>query len=159
MPGCGKSTLGVLLAKSLGLMFLDTDLVMQKKFGLLQDIIDHCGIASFRAHEEEAILSVSACNTVIATGGSAVYSARAMTHLKRNGTVLYLHAALPEIERHLSDFSHRGIAMEHGMTIADLYAERHPLYCRFADLTVDLRGDSLPENLGGILTALSSFQG
>lgn len=156
MPGAGKSTVGVLLAKALGYAFLDTDLVIQRREGaLLQSLVDSLGVEPFLDAESAAIRSVDCQRTVIAPGGSAVCRADAMEHLKRLGPVVYLRLPLEELETRLSNISSRGIAMAPGETLADLYAFRAPLYQRWADLTVDVgRGQSLEETVQAVLDTL-----
>jgi len=137
MPGAGKSTLGVVLAKRLGLGFVDTDLLIQMRSGrLLQEVIDADGLAVFRALEEQTLLEFDICNAVIATGGSAVYSEAAMRHLAEIGTIVFLDVPLAELEQRLKDMKSRGLVIDPGATLADLLAERLPLYRRWADLTV-----------------------
>ena len=144
MPGSGKSTVGVVLAKLLGLHFCDTDLVLQQHCGKkLQEIIRTEGDAAFFRHEEEVLSTLTCENTVIATGGSAVYSDRAMRHLKESGKCVYLKVEADEIERRLANFSDRGVVIADGMTLADLYAERRPLYEKYADLTVSAEGETV----------------
>ncbi len=152
MPGCGKSTVGVVLAKVLGMHFCDTDIVIQQRFGRrLQDIINEDGNDAFLACESEALCAIDADGTVISTGGSAVYSDAAMKHLKENGLVVYLKVSEPEIERRLADFAARGVAIKDGMTVSDLYNERIPLYERYADIIVESEGDGgIPAVIGKI---------
>ena len=147
MPAVGKSTIGVLLAKTMGFSFVDTDLIIQQETGrLLQDIIDNDGLDAFCEAEERAICSVEAReNAVIATGGSAVYSRKAMTWLKRYGTVYYLSLPADEISRRLNNIRTRGIAMRPGDTLEDVYNRRAALYEEFADTIVDCHGKS-PED-------------
>lgn len=141
MPGCGKSTVGVLLAKSLGYDFLDTDLLIQRRAGKrLQEIIDGDGLPAFFAAEEAALCAVETTHTVVATGGSAVYSAAGMAHLAKNGLIVWLRVDLPTLETRLGDFSARGIAGGGARTLAELYAEREPLYARYAQITVNCAG-------------------
>ena len=141
MPGAGKSTVGVLLAKHLGLGFVDSDLLIQGRAGRrLQEIVDEGGFAELRRLEEEAILGIDARNAVIATGGSAVYSVRAMEHLARFGTLVYLRAGLGLLESRIDDYDRRGIANPSGQSFAEIFAERTTLYERFAELTVDVEG-------------------
>ena len=122
MPGSGKSTVGVLLAKTLGYGFLDTDLTIQQREGaLLQEILDQRGLEAFLNAEEAAICSVACSETVIAPGGSAVCRAGAIGHLKELGTVVYLQVSLEELEGRISNMSSRGIARSPGQTLADLY--------------------------------------
>lgn len=138
MPAVGKSTVGVLLAKALGLGFLDTDLLIQSGENCyLRDIIAARGIEGFCALEERYLLEVQASGHVVATGGSAVYSPPAMAHLGRQGTVVYLRISLAQLERRLADVTDRGVAIAPGKTIADLYNQRTPLYERYAQVTVN----------------------
>ena len=155
MPGSGKSTVGVVLAKLLGLHFCDTDLVLQQHCGKkLQEIIRTEGDAAFFRHEEEVLAALDVQNTVIATGGSAVYSDRAMQHLKAGGECVYLKVAADEIERRLANFSDRGVVIADGMTLADLYAERKPLYEKYADITVSAEGGTVWDTARRIAEAL-----
>ena len=142
MPGAGKSTIGVLLAKTLGFAFVDTDLIIQQNTGrLLQDIIDRDGLDAFCIDEERAICSVTVeRNAVIATGGSVVYSRKAMDWLKKHGTVYYLSLPTDEITRRLNDIRTRGIAMRREDTIEDVFNRRAALYEEFADMIVDCHG-------------------
>ncbi|MBQ6614496.1 MAG: shikimate kinase [Clostridia bacterium] len=151
MPGCGKSTVGVVLAKVLGKRFCDTDIVIQEREGRrLQEIINEDGNDAFLKCEEEAICSVNVENTVIATGGSAVYSDKAMMHLKKSGVVVYLNVSAKEIERRLANFAARGVAIKDGMSVLDLYNERKPLYEKYADITVLAEGIDIPAVVGKI---------
>ena len=155
MPGSGKSTVGVLLAKALGYGFLDTDLTIQQREGaLLQDILNGRGTEAFLDAEERAIRSVSCRNTVIAPGGSAVCREGAMAHLKGLGTVLYLKVSHGELERRLGNISTRGIAMEPGQTLEALYDYRAPLYARYADRVVEVGEQTLEETVSAVLRAL-----
>lgn len=141
MPGAGKSTVGVLLAKTLRKKFVDTDLVIQEVTGRhLQEIIDEQGTDAFMAIEEEAVLSHTFHNTVIATGGSVVYSSRAMEHLKADGIIVYLAVSFRGISRRLRNITTRGLVLHPGQTLRDLFAERIPLYERYADITIDCTG-------------------
>ncbi len=152
MPAVGKSTIGVLLAKTLGFEFIDTDLVIQRETGrLLQDIIDREGLDAFCIAEERAICSVAAEeNAVIATGGSAVYSREAMLHLKKHGLVYYLSTPLEEIAKRLSNIKTRGIAMRPGDTIEDVFKRRAALYEEYADVTIDCFGKTAEETVSEI---------
>ena len=137
MPGAGKSTIGVILAKTLGMDFLDSDLVICRETGkTLQDILDHQGLDAFLRIEEEVACALTPKNTVIATGGSVPMSERAMAHLAAQGTVVYLRVALPELTRRLSNIKTRGIAFGPGESLETLYQKRTPIYERWADLTV-----------------------
>lgn len=153
MPSCGKSTLGRLLAKELKYDFVDTDEVIIRRNGCpLRDILDARGVDGFVEVEEEAICSVQAENTVIATGGSAVYSEKAMAHLKSLGRIVYLRLTFEEMDRRLGDLHARGVAIAPGATLMDLYNERVPLYEKYADITVNIRnGNSVRQSLQYLL--------
>lgn len=141
MPGVGKSTVGVLLAKATGRRFVDTDLVIQTRVGApLQDILDTRGMVAFCRIEEEVLLDMDVHSSVIATGGSVVYSAAAMGRLNRTGPIVHLDLPLDALERRISNLETRGVVLGPGRTLADLYAERRPLYETWADLTVDCSG-------------------
>lgn len=138
MPGAGKSTVGVVLAKKLGYAFLDSDLVIQSREGrLLHEIISEQGVEGFWAAEEAANLSIEADRTVIATGGSVIYGHRAMKHLKQIGTVIYLKLSCRAVADRLGDLDERGVTLRDGQGLTELYAERVPLYEKYADFTVD----------------------
>lgn len=140
MPSCGKSTLGRILAKELGYQFIDTDEVIIRQNGCpLRDILDAQGVDGFVRVEETSVCSVEAENTVIATGGSVVYSEKAMEHLKAMGRVVYLQLSFDEMERRLGDLHARGVAIAPGSTLMDLYNERVPLYEKYADITVPIK--------------------
>ena len=141
MPGSGKSTVGVLLAKRLSLGFLDTDLLIQQANGKsLQAIVDGEGHGALLRAEEAAVLGVKAVGCVIATGGSVVYSAAGMEHLKSLGVIVYLATDLATLETRVGDYTMRGIAKRPDQTLADLFAERAALYERYADVTVETTG-------------------
>ena len=144
MPGSGKSTVGVLLAKALGYDFLDVDLVIQKReHALLQDILDRRGLDAFLQAEEDAVCSVSCENTVIAPGGSVIYGAEAMAHLKEIGLVVYLKISYEELTKRLGNIVDRGVVLKEGMTLKDLYEERAAYFERYADITIDEEGKDL----------------
>ncbi|PHQ27024.1 shikimate kinase [Marinobacter guineae] len=137
MPGSGKSTVGVLLAKRLGLGFIDTDLLIQEDAGrTLQEIVDQDGYEALRHIEEQVLLKLDVQHKVISTGGSAVYSARAMEHLKANGTVVFLDIPLDLVIKRIGDHSMRGISRRPDQSLEALFEERYALYSRYADLTV-----------------------
>lgn len=139
MPGAGKSTVGIVLAKILGMEFLDSDLLIQKREKkLLWQIIEEQGLDGFNQVEEEVNSSIEVEHTIIATGGSAVYSEKAMRHLKEIGMVVYLKVSCEELKKRLGDLKNRGVSMKEGQTLEDLYEERRPLYEKYADITVDL---------------------
>lgn len=157
MPGSGKSTVGVLLAKALGFDFIDTDLTLQQREGaLLQDILNTRGTEAFLDLEQAAICSVACENSVISPGGSCICRELSMAHLKDLGRVVYLRLPLEELEARLNNISTRGIAMEPGQTLKDLYDYRIPLYERWADVTVDCAGQNLEETVAAVLRGLLS---
>ena len=148
MPSCGKSTLGVLLAKRLGYRFVDSDLLIQEKTGkLLHEIISKDGNEGFIRVENEINQQINEKNAVIATGGSVIYGEEAMAHLKTLGKVVYLKIPYDEMCRRLGDFSHRGVVMRHGNTLEEMYAEREPLYAKYADITVEVCNARLSDSL------------
>jgi shikimate kinase len=141
MPGAGKSTVGVILAKHTSRGFVDTDVLIQtSEQRPLQEIVDEQGHMALRAIEERILLGLNLTDHVIATGGSAAYSGEAMRHLKKNGVVVFLHVPFAEIEQRVRDFSTRGIARAPDQSFADLFEERYVLYKKYADITVDCRG-------------------
>lgn len=155
MPGAGKSTVGVIVAKVLGMNFVDTDLVIQERTGLrLQAIIDRDGPAGFLKAEEEAVLSLSCRNSVIATGGSVVMSPRAMEQLKSAGTVVYLKVPFEEIETRLGNISGRGIVLFAGQSLRMMYDQRVPLYKQYADITIDCAGLDFETVIGQVLLCI-----
>lgn len=138
MPACGKSTVGVVLAKTTGKAFIDTDLLIQEREGdLLQNLIDNRGMEFFLDAEEKAILSIEATNSIIATGGSVVYSRKAMSYLSAIGKIVYIRLPLEIIEERLNNINSRGIAMGKNETLQDLYNKRVPLYEKYADTIVE----------------------
>ena len=158
MPGAGKSTLGVVLAKILGYEFIDADLLIQSKLDkTLQKIIDACGPDGFIEVENEVLCTLSASRAVSATGGSAVYSDEAMNHLKSIGTVVYLRVSYEELESRLGGLHERGVVMKNGMgmSLADLYEERRPLYEKYADVTIDIDGLSVRDAARRLVDQLS----
>ena len=155
MPASGKSTLGVVLAKTAGMMFMDTDLLIQERAqGKLQHIIDTEGMEAFLKLEEDVLKSVQAENTVIATGGSAVYSEPAMAHLKSMGKVVYIKLSCEEIERRLNNIKTRGIAMKPGETIRDLYNYRVPMYEKYADIVLETEGLTIEDSVEKLVNML-----
>lgn len=138
MPGSGKSTVGVVLAKNIGYGFLDSDLEIQAREGKkLHEIISQEGLEDFLKIEEAVNASFLVKHTVIATGGSAVYGRTAMEHLKSIGSIVYLKLPYEEIERRLGDLNQRGVAMRKDQTLWELYEERVPLYEKYADMTME----------------------
>jgi len=138
MPGAGKSTLGIILAKNLGLGFIDTDVLIQINHQqTLQKILDEQGYLALREVEEKEILKLNVDRHVISTGGSAVYSAKAMAHLKQISTVIFLEADIDVIKTRIHNFDSRGIAKAENQTFEELFEERRLLYLRYADITID----------------------
>ena len=146
MPGAGKSTIGVVLAKSLGYKFIDSDLVIQEKEGrLLHEIISEVGDDGFREIENRVNASIEMTKTVLATGGSAVYGKEAMEHLRKVGKIVYLKQSYDEIKNRLGDLSKRGVSIKKGQTLKDLYDERVPLYEDYADIEIDCSNKQLKD--------------
>lgn len=141
MPGCGKSTVGVVLAKALGMDFIDTDLVIQRSRNQrLHQIIEQLGDEGFRALENQVLAGLNVNHHIIATGGSAVYGQEAMEHLRGLGTVVYISLEYEQIRDRLGDLHARGVSMKPGQTLRDLYNERTPLYEQWADVTLHCDG-------------------
>ena len=150
MPGCGKSTIGSILAKRLKMNFTDTDRLIRKKTGKnLIRIINEDGIDCFLKTEEEVLLSMGCENTVISTGGSAVYSEAGMEYLKSTGRVLYLCLTYESVEKRLGNFSKRGVVLPDGKTLRDIYDERTPLYRKYADVLIDANNSTIHETVNG----------
>jgi shikimate kinase len=159
MPGSGKSTLGVLLAKAVGYSFVDTDLIISRKADKpLQTILDTDGLDSFLKLEEEVGAELVCDHTVIATGGSMVFSEKAMKNLKNSGVVIYIDVPLEEIERRVTNIRTRGIAFHKGATLGDVYVERTPLYKKYADITVEFPdGGDLENTVDKMVNAFKEF--
>ena len=146
MPAAGKSTIGVLLAKTLLKSFVDTDLTIQSRYSAgLCDIIEKEGTDAFLKIENDVICSETYTSSVVATGGSAVYGEEAMAHLSKDGIIVYLDISLKEIEKRIGNITTRGVAMKNGTTLSELYSERLPLYNKYADLTVNCEGKTAEE--------------
>jgi shikimate kinase len=141
MPGAGKSTVGIILAKNLSLGFIDTDvLIQQSQQKSLQQILDESDHLTLRTIEAAEICKLNVENHVIATGGSAAYSDAAMTHLRKSSTIIFLEVSFAEIERRIHNFETRGIAKAKGQTFKELYDERQVLYKKYAELTIRCDG-------------------
>ncbi|CAH1200259.1 Shikimate kinase [Paenibacillus allorhizoplanae] len=152
MSGAGKSTLGVLLAKALGMDFVDTDIVIQQHEGrLLQDIIDNEGIEQFLEIEERTVSELQLENCIISTGGSVIYSEKAMNILKQDGQIIYLHVPYEEIQRRLANVTTRGIVIKKGNSLKDVYEERVPLYNKYSDHTLDCSNKNIEQCVSEIL--------
>lgn len=158
MPGAGKSTVGVVLAKALAWDFIDSDLLIQKHAGKkLTDIIAESGISKFIELEGEINSQIVGKNQVIATGGSVVYSSKAMEALSAIGTVIYLKLNYRDIRNRLGNFKDRGIVLNKEQTLFDLYKERTPLYEKYADLVVKIHSNaSIHKNVDIIVEALQN---
>lgn len=155
MPASGKSTVGVILAKTLGIGFVDTDLIIQQREGsLLQEIINKNGLETFLDREKDAVLSLDCQHCVIATGGSVVFRDEAMQKLKRHGTVVFLDVSVETVRGRLCNIKTRGVAASETQTIEDIYYERLPLYKKYADITIALDGCSAEDCVSEIILAL-----
>ena len=155
MPGVGKSTVGVILAKVLGFQFVDADLVIQEKEGkLLREIIAEEGPDGFIAVENRINIEIESHHSVIATGGSVVYGKEAMEHLRQIGTVIYLKLDYADISRRLSDIKGRGVVLKDGQTLKDLYDERVVLYEKYADITIAEDGLNVEQTIEKIVAQI-----
>ena len=158
MPGAGKSTLGVVLAKILGMDFVDGDILIQNQVGnTLQKIIDAQGVDGFLQVENDVLAAVDVQNTVISTGGSAIYSDEAMRHLTEIGTVVYLDVSLEELRTRLGSLHERGVVMRKGvsMSLDEIFEERGPLYRKYAEVTLQTDGLTVREATRKLVDALS----
>ena len=152
MPGAGKSTIGVILAKLTSRNFVDTDVLIQtSQSRTLQGIVDTDGYAVLRIIEEGVLLGLSVRNCVVATGGSAVYSDSAMAHLKSDGLVIFLNVDLSTLESRIRDISTRGLAKRADQSFAEMFRERMTLYLRYADITIECSGLTQEEVCTGII--------
>ncbi|MGB1157857.1 MAG: shikimate kinase [Porticoccaceae bacterium] len=159
MPGAGKSTLGILLAKQLGTDFVDTDILIQVDQGAtLQEILELTDYLNLRRLEQQVLINLSGNGKVIATGGSAVYSEAGMQQLKANGTVIFLDLSLTTLTERVTDFDQRGIACRPDQSFADLFTERRPLYQQYADITIDCDHQTPAQTLAKIVGDLFPVQ-
>lgn len=159
MPGVGKSTIGVVLAKVMGYKFIDSDLVIQEQTGrLLKDIIAEDGIDAFVQIENDVNKSLNTTKSIIATGGSVVYGREAMEHLSRIGTVVYLELELPALSKRLGSLEKRGVVLKEGQTLKDLYNERVPLYHKYADIIVNEHHTTIQKMVQKIVTKLEDME-
>ena len=158
MPGAGKSTTGIILAKNLGLGFLDTDVLIQiNQQKRLQEILDEKGHLQLRSIEEKEILKINIDNHIIATGGSAAYSEKAMLHLQGISTIIFLEANFEVLEKRINNFATRGIAKAEDQTFKELFKERQILYKRYADVIIDcndLGQDQVAEQIEKLIQVL-----
>ena len=152
MPGAGKSTIGVVLAKTLGMNFVDSDLVVRNiENRLLQNIINEEGMDYFLECEEQAVLSIEGNRMVVATGGSVIYRKAAMEHLRALGRVIYLDVSYTEIERRVNNITTRGIAIRHGATLKDVYKERAAYYNDYMDVAMGCEGETVEKVVDAIV--------
>lgn len=157
MPGSGKSTVGVLLAKATGKGFVDTDLLIQSETGTsLQTIVNTRGYEALRDEEERVLSTLAVSNHVIATGGSAVYSEKAMEHLRQDSLIVFLDVSLESVRQRIGDFSLRGISKRPDQTLDDLFNERLALYQRYADLIIDGDGRTQQQVCDAVLAELGN---
>lgn len=157
MPASGKSTIGVLLAKTIGVGFVDTDLlIQQREHRLLQEIIDTDGIGYFLDTECAAVLDLDCQNTVIATGGSVVFRAAAMQKLRQNGTVVFLDVSLQTVKRRLNNIKTRGVAADKGQSIDEIFYERLPYYRKYADIVLPADGKTFEETVSDLIEILKN---
>lgn len=155
MPASGKSSVGIVLAKRLGKKFVDTDIVIQERYGkLLKELIKEYGDDGFRKIEDEVNASLDVTNSIISPGGSVVYGTKAMEHLKEISVVIYLELSYTAIKSRLGDLRERGITLKEGQTLKDLYLERTPLYEKYADITVNEMKKTLSNTIDEICEML-----
>ena len=158
MPVCGKSCMGRAMAGKLKMKLIDSDKLIEKRYGKkLQELIDELGVDEFRRIEEETLLSIDGDNLIISTGGSAVYSDAGVNHLKKLGKVFYLFCSVDTVVERIGDFSKRGIVLKEGQTIRDLYNERAPLYKKYADVTILCDGNAYPQYQSAVIRAAKRF--
>ncbi len=158
MPSAGKSTVGVILAKHRGMSFVDTDVLIQSRHGrLLQEIINSDGTEAFLKIEESEIKALDYSDTVIATGGSVVYSDRAMGHLKKTGIVIYLYVDMDTVNKRLKNLKTRGVVLGPGQSLEDIYRKRQPLYEKYADIIIDCSEGTIDSTVEMIHEKLDSL--
>ena len=157
MPGAGKSTLGILLAKQLGMDFVDTDIMIQVAHSkTLQQIINESDYLRLRQYEEQILINLDCTESVVATGGSAVYSDLGMQQLKANALTVFLDLDLEQLTQRVDNFDHRGIARRSDQSFADLFAERRPLYQKYADISIDCNYLDIQQSLLAITKKLNN---
>ena len=155
MPGVGKSTVGVILAKMIGYHFVDTDILIQEQENrLLCDIIESDGVEGFLKIENKINSNINITDSVIATGGSVIYGKEAMEHLGEIGTIIYLKLPYNILDERLENIKGRGVVLKDGQGLHDLYEERIPLYEKYADIVLDEEGLSVEETIEKILEVL-----
>ncbi|MBE6635267.1 MAG: shikimate kinase [Ruminococcaceae bacterium] len=155
MPGCGKSCMGRVVSKKLGMKNIDSDKLIEAKYGKkLFEIIDEYGTEEFKKIEEDILLNYDGDNVILSTGGSAVYYPRAMERLRSLGKIVYLYCSYDVIKERLGDFSKRGVVLREGQTLRDLYDERTVLYKKYADIIVDCSGNAYPRYQARVMAAI-----
>ncbi len=158
MPGAGKSTLGVLLARAMNYRFMDTDLLIQEREGkLLCEIIEENGLDGFLEIEGDVNAGIETERTVIAPGGSAIYSEKAMRHFEEIGTIVYLHVPVTELSKRLGDLKRRGVVLKEGQSLETLYEERRVYYERYAQVTVDVTKAEIGDVLADMVQKLKEM--
>ena len=158
MPGAGKSTVGVVLAKILGFEFLDSDLLIQRQEGkVLHKLIAQHGIDGFIAIENQVNRDIHTTDTVISTGGSVIYGDEAMQSLKKEGIVVYIQLSYEGLKRRLGDLTKRGVVLKEGFTLQDLYNERSPLYEKYADIIVNVDGKTIEESIEAVRSSVEGL--
>lgn len=159
MPGAGKSTIGVLLAKAMNYDFMDTDLlIQQQEKKKLYEIINEQGIDSFLSIENQVLSGIDVDNKIIATGGSAIFGKEAMEHLKEIGTIVYLKLSCEEIVRRVKNIKTRGVVMKKGKTLEDVYEERVPLYEKYAEVTIECDSSTIEQCVDNIYRCFQILQ-
>ncbi len=155
MPASGKSTIGVVLAKTLGIGFVDTDLlIQQREKRLLQDIINTDGLEHFLDCERDAILSQNYKNSVVSTGGSAVFRDEAMQYLKKDGVIVFIDVNLETLEKRLKNIRTRGVAAASGQTVEDIYNERIALYRKYADIILKVESENVEQSVEKLINLI-----
>lgn len=159
MPAVGKSTVGIVVAKRLGMRFIDTDLLIQEQEGkLLREIIADVGQDGFLKIENQVNASVKAWNSVISPGGSVIYCRDAMRHYKKIGTVVYLKASYQTIKKRIRNPKKRGVVLRDGQSLKDLYDERVPYFEKYADITVCEDGCKIEDTINNVLQAVKKYK-
>lgn len=158
MPGAGKSTIGVVLAKKIGYSFIDSDLLIQEREKmLLYEIIEQKGLETFKQIENEVNAAIQTERSIIATGGSVIYGKKAMAHFQAIGSIIYLKLDYQEIENRVGNLEQRGVVLPPGYTLKELYQERTPLYEKYADFTIDCNNKSIREIVAELYTSKFSI--
>ncbi len=158
MPGAGKSTIGVILAKVLGYRFIDSDLLIQEQEkSLLKDIIENKGLEGFIDIENQVNSEIETNKTVIATGGSVIYGNEAMEHLSNLGTIVYIKLSLDKLQNRLGNMKQRGVVLKEGQDLRSLYEERCPLYEEHANIIIESDEKTVEEVLTSVVDAITPF--